>query len=561
MLDGNDWICVFSADHLVVVELPGVRDLRLGAGELLLQREEVLVRLQVGVVLGDGDQPPQAGGDMVLGVRPDRATLVAPDRPRPGLGHVLEQLALVRRVALHASRTRFGIRSYRRRSWTSICDQPLSMRLRRRTSRLKASIAAQQHERDDPQDDPEGHIGPIVAARRRSRRRPGRAVLDLLDDDGPVEGARRVRGRPPPGAPASSGSSRSRTTASASAAGSPGGTRSPSTPSARPRRSRGCRSPRPGVRPPSPPAARCPKLSRPIAGATKTSHAAWIGGRSCVADGAEHRDRGRARPGPGASSAARSRAVAGDDQPQVGPRRRQAGEGGDGDGEPLPLVAGGRRTAASCPAPGRPAPRSRTGPTSTPLGTTRYVPREPAARGRRPRAPRRRCAPRSAAQPDGASARPRRTASARSRPEWNVATRGAPAPRAKTSALGEAARARARRRRRRRRAPPAPAGACRGQGETGARVRPYGATPAGRPTPPTAPADGRGDGVSASDLVPAAAQPLASSRTCTCTPPGSSQAYGQTRAILTAPRPGWNRCQSAGAAEIACSNACRDRDG
>src|SRR5438552_4663237 len=45
--------------HLVVVELTGVGDLRLGAGELLLQREEVLVRLQVWVVLGHGQQLAQ----------------------------------------------------------------------------------------------------------------------------------------------------------------------------------------------------------------------------------------------------------------------------------------------------------------------------------------------------------------------------------------------------------------------------------------------------------------------------------------------------------------------
>ena len=41
---------------LVVVVLPRVGDLRLGAGQLLLQRQEVRVGLQVRVVLGDGEQ-------------------------------------------------------------------------------------------------------------------------------------------------------------------------------------------------------------------------------------------------------------------------------------------------------------------------------------------------------------------------------------------------------------------------------------------------------------------------------------------------------------------------
>src|SRR5690606_4458965 len=45
--------------HRAVVELPRVRDLVLGAGQLGLQRHEVLVRLQVRVRLGEGEQPAE----------------------------------------------------------------------------------------------------------------------------------------------------------------------------------------------------------------------------------------------------------------------------------------------------------------------------------------------------------------------------------------------------------------------------------------------------------------------------------------------------------------------
>ena len=98
--EGNDWISVFSSHHLVVVELTGVRDLRLGADELLLQREEVLVRLEVRIVLHDGQQLAEPGGDLVLGVGLVRDALGS-DRSRPGLGDAFEELALVGGVALH----------------------------------------------------------------------------------------------------------------------------------------------------------------------------------------------------------------------------------------------------------------------------------------------------------------------------------------------------------------------------------------------------------------------------------------------------------------------------
>ena len=52
----------------VVVELAGVGDPALGAGELLLQRQEVLVRLEVRIGLGHGEQRLQRAGDHVLGL-------------------------------------------------------------------------------------------------------------------------------------------------------------------------------------------------------------------------------------------------------------------------------------------------------------------------------------------------------------------------------------------------------------------------------------------------------------------------------------------------------------
>src|SRR3990172_1819672 len=51
--------------HLVVVELPRIRDLRLGARQLLLEREEALVGLQVRVVLDHREELPQPAGDLV----------------------------------------------------------------------------------------------------------------------------------------------------------------------------------------------------------------------------------------------------------------------------------------------------------------------------------------------------------------------------------------------------------------------------------------------------------------------------------------------------------------
>ena len=60
-------------------------------GELLLQREEVLVGLQVRVVLDDGEQLSQGGYDeRSLGGRLGRGRAGGRRRGRSGPGHVLE---------------------------------------------------------------------------------------------------------------------------------------------------------------------------------------------------------------------------------------------------------------------------------------------------------------------------------------------------------------------------------------------------------------------------------------------------------------------------------------
>ena len=87
--------------HVRVVEAPRGLQPVLRVRELRLQREEVLVRLELGVVLCNGEQLPEGGHERTLGGRlcgrgPGRA---GRERPRPR--DLLEHLALVRRVALH----------------------------------------------------------------------------------------------------------------------------------------------------------------------------------------------------------------------------------------------------------------------------------------------------------------------------------------------------------------------------------------------------------------------------------------------------------------------------
>ena len=65
---GNVWMLVVVAQHAVVVELPRVGDPVLGRGELLLQVQEVLVRLEVRVRLGHREQALQRTAQDVLGL-------------------------------------------------------------------------------------------------------------------------------------------------------------------------------------------------------------------------------------------------------------------------------------------------------------------------------------------------------------------------------------------------------------------------------------------------------------------------------------------------------------
>ena len=66
---GKVWTAgVELADRAVVV-LAAEADLVLGGGQLLLQLQDVLVRLQVGVVLDQGEQLAQGAGQEVLRLR------------------------------------------------------------------------------------------------------------------------------------------------------------------------------------------------------------------------------------------------------------------------------------------------------------------------------------------------------------------------------------------------------------------------------------------------------------------------------------------------------------
>ena len=67
MTVGNVAIFVLYRMHGVVVELPRVGDATFGRGELLLQSEEVLVRLEVGIRLLQRKQLVQRAGDHVVG--------------------------------------------------------------------------------------------------------------------------------------------------------------------------------------------------------------------------------------------------------------------------------------------------------------------------------------------------------------------------------------------------------------------------------------------------------------------------------------------------------------
>jgi len=99
-----------SLPHAIDVVAARDRNAIFGAFELRLQREEILVRLQVRIPLDRDQQPSESAGKRVLrilvffelgrirhgrGVNLDLACLGA------GLGHLCQHLAFLRRIALH----------------------------------------------------------------------------------------------------------------------------------------------------------------------------------------------------------------------------------------------------------------------------------------------------------------------------------------------------------------------------------------------------------------------------------------------------------------------------
>src|SRR5258706_7382186 len=97
--------------HRIVIGLAGEGDLVLGAGELLLQREHVLVGLQVGILLEDRDQPAERAAQRAFRLRQAlhggrisrirRRGLRRAYRAAARLDHRVERAALVLHVALH----------------------------------------------------------------------------------------------------------------------------------------------------------------------------------------------------------------------------------------------------------------------------------------------------------------------------------------------------------------------------------------------------------------------------------------------------------------------------
>src|SRR5512145_1998644 len=90
---------VVVREHGVVVDLPRDGHAVLGLGELGLELAEVLVRLQLGIRLGDGEEAAERRAQDALGLRGLRGRLGLL-RAGARLRHVLEGLALVRCVAL-----------------------------------------------------------------------------------------------------------------------------------------------------------------------------------------------------------------------------------------------------------------------------------------------------------------------------------------------------------------------------------------------------------------------------------------------------------------------------
>src|SRR5438105_8802351 len=96
--------------HRVVIGLARERHLVFGAGELFLQAEHVLIRLQVGILLEDRQEPPERAAERAFGLREAlhrrriawlrRRRLRGAHRVAARLDHRLERAALVLHVAL-----------------------------------------------------------------------------------------------------------------------------------------------------------------------------------------------------------------------------------------------------------------------------------------------------------------------------------------------------------------------------------------------------------------------------------------------------------------------------
>ena len=91
---------VVVVEHAVVVELAGVGDATFGGGQFLLQRQEVLVGLEVGVRLAEREHLAERAGEHVVGLGLCLGGVGRGDRRVAGLDHGFEGAALVGGVAL-----------------------------------------------------------------------------------------------------------------------------------------------------------------------------------------------------------------------------------------------------------------------------------------------------------------------------------------------------------------------------------------------------------------------------------------------------------------------------
>ena len=361
---------------------------------------------------------------------------VGADRPRAGLGDPLEELTLVR--GRSPGRSPRGSGSGRsgdgagRRSATTRCRRAFRSRHEPvvEVRRLPAATTT-----TTPDHDPEHRRPWPLSYRRRTARRPRarRAPRDGDDHDRPVE-ARRARSRP---------ASASRVgqvrvvehaarRAAASAAGSRGGTSSPSTPVAhdlvvagdvarddrQPRRHRLDQHDAEAL-----PADGRAEVERRMPRGTAAGPR-WAPCRASMT-------RSRRRRAASLADGVAIRPVAGHDQPQVGALRREPCERLDrGRGTPCARRAD-PRTAASCPTPRSARFGAGEALHVHAVGDDLERAADPGAARTRPRASE--TAIRTAIRPrrSGAARAPRgRRAATASAPEWNVADDGDRTPRA-----------------------------------------------------------------------------------------------------------------------------------